>query len=230
MADIESPILNPDAPNTRNVYTKHFAYLGPMRPSHPDSLYVYTCACGRGAVSATGKYGAAVSTIHWGAADADGDQGVAAATDDHGTAGSTGWRGVAVSTGAQAAASSRGERGAAVSTGSESDAFACGNHSVAAVTGHRGSASAMGEQAVAVATGSYGSADATSGHGVALATGWGGMVMGMLGCALFAVERIDGNIVSVAAGIVDGVTIMPNTWYECHRGKLYKVIGGPNDQ
>lgn len=58
MADIESPILNPDAPNTRNVYTKHFAYLGPMRPSHPDSLYVYTCACGRGAVSATGKYGA----------------------------------------------------------------------------------------------------------------------------------------------------------------------------
>lgn len=110
MADIESPILNPDAPNTRNVYTKHFAYLGPMRPSPPDSLYVYTCACGRGAVSATGKYGAAVSTIHWGAADA----------------------------------SSRGERG--------------------------------------------------------------------------------------AAGIVDGVTIMPNTWYECHRGKLYKVIGGPNDQ
>ena len=48
--------------------------------------------------------------------------------------------------------------------------------------------------------------------------------MGALGCALFAVERADsGKISSVAAAIVDGVNIKPNTWYACRGGKLVEV-------
>lgn len=43
-------------------------------------------------------------------------------------------------------------------------------------------------------------------------------------CALFAVERADsGKISSVAAGIVDGVNIKPDTWYTCRDGKLKEV-------
>ena len=37
-------------------------------------------------------------------------------------------------------------------------------------------------------------------------------------------ERADsGKISSVAAGIVDGVNIKPDTWYTCRDGKLKEV-------
>ena len=52
--------------------------------------------------------------------------------------------------------------------------------------------------------------------------------MGTIGCAIFAVERgeWDGDtypIISVAAGIVDGVTLKEKTWYKCVGGKFVEV-------
>lgn len=46
--------------------------------------------------------------------------------------------------------------------------------------------------------------------------------MGALGCAIFAVERSDSDflILSVAAAIVDGEKIKPDTWYRCIDGKF----------
>ncbi len=78
------------------------------------------------------------------------------------------------------------------------------------------------------ATGYRGAASATGEASVAMASGRDGRVMGAIGCAIFAVERgeWDGNtyqIVAVAAGIVDGVTIKEKTWYKCVGGKFVEV-------
>ena len=78
------------------------------------------------------------------------------------------------------------------------------------------------------ATGNLGAASATGKESVAMASGWDGRVMGAIGCAIFAVERgeWDGDtypIISVAAGIVDGVTLKEKTWYKCVGGKFVEV-------
>ena len=87
---------------------------------------------------------------------------------------------------------------------------------------------ATGDQGAASATGDQGAASATGKASAAMASGRDGRVMGAIGCAIFAVERggFDGNtypIISVAAGIVDGVTLKEKTWYECVGGKFVEV-------
>ena len=47
--------------------------------------------------------------------------------------------------------------------------------------------------------------------------------MGEIGCAIFAAERVDGDIISVAAAIVDGWKIKAKTWYKCVGGKFVEV-------
>ena len=49
--------------------------------------------------------------------------------------------------------------------------------------------------------------------------------MGEIGCAIFAAEREQktGEILSVAAAIVDGETIKAKTWYRCIGGKFVEV-------
>lgn len=78
------------------------------------------------------------------------------------------------------------------------------------------------------AAGIQGAASATGKASVAMASGDDGRVMGAIGCAIFAVERgeRDGDtyqIISVAAGIVDGVTLKEKTWYKCVSGKFVEV-------
>ena len=88
--------------------------------------------------------------------------------------------------------------------------YATGNWGAASATGYQGAASATGEASVA------------------MASGRDGRVMGAIGCAIFAAERgeLDGDtypIISVAAGIVDGVTLKEKTWYKCVGGKFVEV-------
>ena len=140
----------------------------------------------------------------------------------------TGNQGAAAATGIQGAAAATGIRGAAAATGNRGAAAATGDLGAAAATGDRGAASATGDQGAASATGYRGAASATGEASVAMASGRDGRVMGAIGCAIFAVERgeWDGNtypIISVAAGIVDGVTIKEKTWYKCVGGKFVEV-------
>ena len=113
-------------------------------------------------------------------------------------------------------------------TGDRGAAAATGYGGAAAATGCQGAAAATGIQGAAAATGDQGAAAAMGKASVAMASGCDGRVMGAIGCAIFAVERgeWDGNtyqIVSVAAGIVDGVTLKEKTWYKCVGGKFVEV-------
>ena len=82
---------------------------------------------------------------------------------------------------------------------------------------------ATGTQGAASATGYQGAASATGRASAAMATGQDGRVMGEIGCAIFSVERVDGDIISVAAAIVDGEKIKAKTWYKCVGGKFVEV-------
>ena len=177
---------------------------------------------------ATGNLGAASATGNRGAASATGNRGAAAATGNQGAASATGYLGAASATGNLGAASATGNRGAAAATGDQGAAAATGNRGAAAATGYLGAASATGNLGAASATGDQGAASATGEASVAMASGRDGRVMGAIGCAIFAVERgeFDGNtypIISVAAGIVDGVTLKEKTWYKCVGGKFVEV-------
>ena len=150
------------------------------------------------------------------------------ATGDQGAASATGIRGAASATGIQGAAAATGNLGAASATGNRGAAAATGDQGAAAATGIRGAAAATGYLGAASATGDQGAASATGEASVAMASGRDGRVMGAIGCAIFAVERgeFDGNtypIISVAAGIVDGVTLKEKTWYKCVGGKFVEV-------
>ena len=92
-------------------------------------------------------------------------------------------------------------------------------------TGTQGTASATGYQGAASATGDRGAASATGEASAAMVTGFDGSVMGALGCAIFAAERdrFSGEILSVAAAIVDGEAIKAKTRYRCIGGEFVEV-------
>ena len=148
-----------------------------------------------------------------GVAEIFGNLGAAQATGDRGAAQATGNLGVAQATGDLGAAQVTGYQSAAQATGDLGAAQATGNLGVAQATGYLGAAQVTGYQSAAQATGEA---------SVAGGCGFGCRVMGALGCAIFAVERSDADfsILSVAAAIVDGEKIKPDTWYRCIDGKF----------
>ena len=47
---------------------------------------------------------------------------------------------------------------------------------------------------------------------------------GAIGCAIVAVERNDdGDLLSIASGIVDGTSLKPDVWYVVRNGAFVEV-------
>jgi len=133
----------------------------------------------------------------------------------------------ASATGYQGAASATGDCGAASATGYQGAASATGNCGAASATGTRGAASATGDCGAASATGDCGAASATGKHSVAAAFGKNGKAKASLGNWIVLTERGDWDgssypIISVKAFEVDGVDILPDTWYTLKNGKPEK--------
>ena len=131
-------------------------------------------------------------------------------------------------TGYQGAASATGSKGAASATGSKGAASATGDYGAASATGDYGAASATGACGAASATGSKGAASATGKDSIAAAFGKSGRAKASLGNWIVLTERgkWDGSsypIIEVKAYKVDGVTIMPDTYYTLIDGKPEKA-------
>ena len=109
----------------------------------------------------------------------------------------------------------------------EPGASATGTRGAASATGDYGAASATGYQGAASATGTRGAASATGKHSVAAAFGKDGKAKASLGNWIVLTERGDWDgssypIISVKAFEVDGVDILPDTWYTLKNGKPEK--------
>ena len=118
-----------------------------------------------------------------------------------------------------------GTQGAATASGTQGAATASGDRGVATASGTQGAATASGDRGAATASGTQGAATASGYHSNAHADGYLGMVRGIDGTGLYAVERDtwDGPIISNSCGIVGRNGIKADTWYRCKGGVLVEV-------
>ena len=110
----------------------------------------------------------------------------------------------------------------------EPTASATGTKGAASATGYQGAASATGYQGAASATGDYGAASATGKDSIAAAFGKSSRAKASLGNWIVLTERGEWDgfsypIIEVKAYKVDGVTIMPDTYYTLIDGKPEKA-------
>ena len=131
-------------------------------------------------------------------------------------------------------AATSGYRSTAATSGNWSTAATSGNWSTAATSGYRSTAATSGNWSTAATSGSESTA-ATSGYrstaivegkeSVAVVTGKDSKAKGALGCWLVLTERGEWNgetypIIEVRAVKVDGVKILPDTFYALKGGKV----------
>ena len=109
-------------------------------------------------------------------------------------------------------------------TGDQSAATNTGNRSAATNTGDQSAATNTGYQSAATNTGDWSAAEVSGKSSVAIATGFEGKVRGAIGCAIVAVERNDdGDLLSIASGIVEGTSLKPDVWYMVIDGAFVEV-------
>lgn len=136
--------------------------------------------------------------------------------------------GNAYNTGVRATSFTSEHGGTAWAKGIRAVSCASGSFGVSFSDGYCGSSLATGNNGISCATG-VNSISYTEGKAsCAINCGSNGLVMGAIGCVLFAVERGHWNgkvlpIISVAAAIVDGENIKPGVWYKCEGGKLVEA-------
>ena len=158
----------------------------------------------------------------------------AATSGDESTAATSGYVSTAATSGYGSTAATSGDSSTAATSGDESTAATSGDRSTAATSGYGSTAATSGDRSTA-ATSGYGSTAATSGDGstaivegkesVAVVTGRGSKAKGALGCWLVLTERGEWNgetypIVEVRAVKVDGVAILPDTFYALKGGEI----------
>ena len=122
---------------------------------------------------------------------------------------------LAANTGDRSAATNKGNRSAATNTGDWSAATNTGNWSAATNTGYRSAATNTGDRSTAAVSGK---------SSVAISTGRESKAKGALGCGIVLCEYDgDGRLAHIAARIVDGVEILPDTYYTLRGGELVQA-------
>ena len=169
----------------------------------------------RSAATNTGCQSAATNTGDCSAATNTGDRSAATNTGNWSAATNTGDRSAATNTGCQSAATNTGDCSAAANTGNWSAATNTGDRSAATNTGYRSAATNTGDRSTAVVSGK---------SSVAISTGRESKAKGALGCGIVLCEYDgDGLLSHIAARIVDGVEILPDTYYTLRGGELVQA-------
>jgi len=176
----------------------------------------------------TEDYSVATNTGTCSATTNTGAYSVATNTGDYSAATNIGYCSVATNTGEYSAATNTGYRSAATNTGYCSVATNTGTYSVAANTGAYSAVTNTGTGSAATNTGAYSAAAVEGREAVAISLGIEGKAKGALGCWLVLAEweRLeDGwHRTDVKCGLVDGVTLKPNTYYTLQKGKFVEVV------
>ena len=139
-------------------------------------------------------------------------------------AANTGDRSAATNKGNRSAATNKGNRSAATNTGDWSAATNTGNWSAATNTGNWSAATNTGYRSAATNTGDRSTAAVSGKSSVAISTGRESKAKGALGCGIVLCEYDgDGRLAHIAARIVDGVEILPDTYYTLRGGELVQA-------
>ena len=163
---------------------------------------------------------AATNTGDYSAATNSGTCSAATNTGYLSAATNTGYRSAATNTGDDSAATNSGTYSAATNTGNRSAATNTGDYSAATNTGDYSAATNTGDYSAATNSGDRSAASVTGKHSIAIVTGVNGKAKGSRGCWLVLTERKKtGEILSVKAVMVDGVSILPNHFYSLKDGK-----------
>ena len=134
-------------------------------------------------------------------------------------------RGAATNSGYSGAATNSGDSGAATNSGYRGAATNSGYSGAATNSGDRGAATNSGYRGAAYTHASHASAETIGDKSVAVAIGYQNKVKGALNTWIVIAERNDDNeILSIQSFKVDGINILPDTWYVLKNNKIQKEV------